>query len=125
MLALLLSVCHMLLKSGANTPSPSDPGLALRSLAHWKWHRVGALNHGANLQLRTFHVEWTVQEDVGRRHFCRASLRSFVLLKNKSQEISRLQLRRQASTSRNYYCSERLQVVHTGPSIYHRVSLLQ
>ena len=52
-------------------------------------------------------------------------LYAFVLLENKSQEILRSQLRQQASTSRNYYCSERLQVAHTVPSIYRRVSLLQ
>lgn len=127
MLVLLLPMCHMTLKSGANIPSPSDPGLALRSLAHWRWHRPGAVNHGANLLLRMFHVEWTplLCRKMWATDISAGLLYVFVLLKNKSQEISRLQLKWQASTSRYYYCSENLQVVHTVPSIYLRVSLLQ
>lgn len=127
MLTLLLPMCHMLLMPCANTASPSDPGLALSSLAHWKWHRRGALNHGSKLQLRMFHVEWThcCAGRCGPQTFLQGFSTLLFFWKIKSQEISRLQPKWQASTSRYYYCSEHLQVVHTVPSIYHRVLLLQ
>lgn len=90
---IFLPLCHMLLK----------PGMALRSLVYWKWPRQGALvKHSLQLRAKDlFHLEWatSAQEGAGHRYFC-SGCSLLLLFFWITQEISSLQIKREASFDR-------------------------